>query len=553
MARNAIQCLQQLKSDTDNSEVNIRLAFQFILPENGDDLLDIHSRLFGLQLLECIIGHSWNSVSALTKASVKTQLINLVVENAFRHNILLNAIVRCVVSIMIRDWPQYWPDLTTKFFGTPCNRTVLLVLWRFTEDVGILMNPSNPDRRRELISALDDNMSNIFSYIGQSVQSPDMVVALTALKALTGLLEWTPVDGSLCDFLCNIVAQDLLDEQSIEIKLVAFECISLILNRKHRNLDEKQIILTFFKVDNFNKLISALRLLLVKTANPSTESCYSLLLLAKNVSSVINSCGQQLLAIGASKVPENIFHTYIDQMVSIFDHPNPIIHWIPVNFFKEAFKKKLIGRDFALSLFKSIPEKMIKKRTDDIFVRCEFDNFQDYEQIFFKIRAEVLDLLRVLAVSEDEAIFTASCEQLESFLKGLDDRWEPLTMILDAVFNKIPQPERFKIQSIQLIQSLLNSSCQDANILSFQLSCISALLVFMLNEPAEHFQPLLSHVFNLSRFPSEGKSDDVKNLRRHAASFFVKFCRMYPEALEVRTLFPFDFSTTFFYYVAAFQ
>lgn len=543
IAKNAIEWLQLLKSDTSNSEVNIQLAFQLIISPNGNDVSNVHSRLFGLQLLDSIIGHSWNSVSPAAKEIVKSQLIDLVLINDLHHNIHLNALVKCVVNTMIRDWPQHWPGLTRKLLGTQSNRTVLLVIWRLAEDVGVLMNPSNPDRRRELMAALDDSMSDIFDYIGQSVQSPDMVVALTALKALTGILEWTAADESLCDFLCNILAQESLTEESIEAKMFALECISLILNRKHRNISEKRIILTFFKESNFSKLMSALKILLAKTVNPPSESCFSLLSLAKSISSVFNSSGQQLLNLGATEVPNKIFEDYIDQMILIFEHPNPIIHSIPINFFKEASKKKFIGGQITLKLFQSIPVKLVKRSEDDIFVHYEFDTFQDYEQIFYKIRAEVLDLLRILTTSESEIMFKVSSQLLESFLDGHDDRWEPLTLILDAVMNKIPEPENYKIQSRKILsERLLRSSCQDAIILSFQLSCISAFLVFMINEPPQHFEPILSHVFNLLRFPFQTKnSEDVKNIRRHATSFFVKLCKMYPEALMV-SLFSF-FST----------
>ena len=536
--RNAILWLQQLKSDTGNCEVNADLAFQFILSTTTDDVSTIHYRLFGLQLLESIIGHSWNSLSVQTKASVRSRLLDLVIKNDLNQNILLNALVKCVVNVMIRDWPQKWPDLTTKLFGSPCNRTVLLVLWRITEDVGVLMIPDNSDRRRELLAALNDNVAMIFNYIGQSVQSPDMTIALTSLKALTGILEWSPIDESLCDFLCNIVVQDSWDEESIEAKAVSFECISLILNRKHRNMEEKRIILTFFKEHNFSKFVSCLRLLVTKTTQPP---CFSLLSLARNVSSVFNSCGQQLLAVGVTEIPETTFHTYLDQMISIFHHPSPSVHSIPVNFFKEIIKRKAVGKELALKLFASIPTKLIKRSEEDIFVRCDFDTYQDYEQSFYKIRAEILHLLRILAANEDDTIFTASISLLDSFLNGHDDRWEALTFILDAVFNNISEPEKFQIPSLQLIHRLLSSNlpsnCHEANILSFQLSCISALLVFMKNQPTESFLPLLSHVFKLTRFPSEVKSEDAKNVRRHAASFFVKLSKMYPQALEVRTSF----------------
>ena len=533
--RNAILWLQQLKSDTGNCEVNASLAFQFIL-STSDDVSSIHYRLFGLQLLESIIGHSWNSLSVQTKTLVKSRLVELVIKNDLNQNILLNALVKCVVSVMIRDWPQKWPDLSPKLFGSPCNRTVLLVLWRITEDVGVLMIPDNSDRRRELLAALNDNVGKIFNYIGESVQSSDKAIALTSLKALTGILEWTPVDEGLCDFLSNIVIQDSWDEGSTEAKAVSFECMSLILNRKHRNMEEKRIILTFFKEHNFNNLIFCLRLLVTKTTQPPMDSCFSLLSLATNVSSLLNSCGHQLLALGVTEIPETTFHTYLDQMISILDHPSPSVHSIPVNFFKEIIKRKTAGKELAFKLFASIPTKLIKRSEEDIFVRCEFDTYQDYEQSFYKIRAEILHLLRILAANEDDAVFTASTSLLDSFLNGHDDRWEALTLILDAVFNNIPEPEKFQIPSLQLIQRLLSSNSHEANILSFQLSCISALLVFMKNQPTESFLPLLSHLFKLTRFPSEIKSEDVKNVRRHAASFFVKLSKMYPQALEVRIL-----------------
>lgn len=529
--------MQQLKSDTGSSELNIQLSLRFIQSTSTDDNLNVHYRLFGLQLLEAVISHSWNSLSNTSKVVVKEQLLKVVVADGFSENILLNALVKCVVSIVIRDWPQNWPEFTSKLFGTPNNRTALLILWRLTEDVGVLMNPTNPDRRRELLAALDEKMCDVFAYIGQSVQSPNMMVALTALKALTGILEWTPVEKSLCDFLCNVVAQDSLDDQGIEAKMVAFECISLILNRKHRCSSEKRIILSFFQNHNLSKLISCLNILLSMTSNRATLSCYSLFSLTKNVSMVFCSCGHQLLTVGSDQVPQCVFNEFIDQMLLIFEHPDPMIHSLPVNFFKESFKRRVISAEVALSLFRSVPSKMIKASEDDIFVRCEFDTFQDYEQFFYRTRAEVLDLLRLLAANEDEVMFACTSQMLESFLGGLDTNWEPLTLIIDAVFNKIPKPEKFRTKSSVIMQRLLNTSCQDATILSFQLSCISALLVFMVNEPSENFQPILSHTFKLSTFHSiQTKSEDVKNVRRHAASFFVKLCKMFPEALEVRTI-----------------
>ena len=112
----AVNWIETIKHDKANYPRNLRIAFRLIHIEKNDPFAS-NFILFGLQLLESCIRLCWNEMSQECKNEVKLRLEQAVLNNAFTENFLKDGLGKCVVEVIMREWPQNWPDLLPKFLG----------------------------------------------------------------------------------------------------------------------------------------------------------------------------------------------------------------------------------------------------------------------------------------------------------------------------------------------------------------------------------------------------------------------------------------------------
>ena len=247
--------------------------------------------------------------------------------------------------------------------------------------------------------------------------------------------------------------------------------------------------------------------------------------------------GQQLLGVGWSSVGNSTFVQLLKQMLSIFSHPNQSLSSVTNAFWKDLIRKKeevsqVFDDSLVRILLSNIPSKLIKLEPEHTFVKYEFDTSDDYEQFYRKSRVEVLEVLRLLTSASEETCFTSCAELLQQQIhKALPqniascfNEWEMLTVLLDAVCNKLSLDclKKFSSHGQSLIESLLSYESKDPDLISLQLSCISALTVFVpyaspttlnniLLQVSNYFKPMK----NVTKFDWIFRSSDfVPILRR---------------------------------------
>lgn len=214
---------------------------------------------FAFQLLECVVKFNWNQMNTKTRQELKFLLENVFDtynSESFGPRYLKDAISRCFVEVMKRDWPQCWPTIFPKLLSKGNCDLVLYVLWRLAEDLGVFYLPQNAQRRREMHNELVSNLNDILIYICNALVSGDFNLCLSSLNALTGFLEWSSIDVELLKFLCDLLDAELPNCDQQQIKLLICDCLLLCLNRKGVKAEDRKALLSLFQPNCFNPIFN---------------------------------------------------------------------------------------------------------------------------------------------------------------------------------------------------------------------------------------------------------------------------------------------------------
>lgn len=110
----ATQFIEQLKNDSSQVSIQLQLGFKLIfLPDASqyEPFLASNFVRFGFQLIENAIKFSWNELDQAGQTEIKTHLLKLVCDNSLKDRHLKDSLSKCMVEMIIREWPQKWPDL----------------------------------------------------------------------------------------------------------------------------------------------------------------------------------------------------------------------------------------------------------------------------------------------------------------------------------------------------------------------------------------------------------------------------------------------------------
>ncbi|CAH8452347.1 unnamed protein product [Schistosoma turkestanicum] len=185
--------------------------------------------LFGLQCLDHYLKNHWNEISFHTKSSLKKNIFGLSREiNNFRFSreemrafsLMLSQII---VFLIKCEWPQQWLTMLPELLslgkiGIPQTKLVLNSFLRLYEDV-VHFQDVPPSRRRDILTSLNDNLSEIFVFALDSIvdrlllldsnsfmDCDSVEVCRESLYTLGGFLEscrlsvltsWTPSDMTI--------------------------------------------------------------------------------------------------------------------------------------------------------------------------------------------------------------------------------------------------------------------------------------------------------------------------------------------------------------------
>ncbi|CAH8467309.1 unnamed protein product [Schistosoma bovis] len=145
--------------------------------------------LFGLQCLDHYLKNHWGQMGFHAKSSLKQNIFKLSREvrliyfllskiNNFRFSreemraftLMLSQII---VFLIKCEWPQQWPTMLPEFLslgklGIPQTKLVLNSFLRLYEDV-IQFQDAPPSRRRDILTGLNDNLTEIFVFALDSI------------------------------------------------------------------------------------------------------------------------------------------------------------------------------------------------------------------------------------------------------------------------------------------------------------------------------------------------------------------------------------------------
>lgn len=162
---------------------------------------------FGLQLLEIVMKYNWNTIDDTIKRQIKQLIESWFESNCSSHEIqvnewrhLMNASSRCVVEVLVREWPQNWPQIMSLLLKTESNFS-LYCIWHLSEEIGIFFSPNNCQRRREITNELNNNLNKIYFYINKCLISSDINLCLTSIFTLNVLFDWNQFDDNLLNIL----------------------------------------------------------------------------------------------------------------------------------------------------------------------------------------------------------------------------------------------------------------------------------------------------------------------------------------------------------------
>lgn len=457
LAREAVEWLQRVKEDKDNGDRNIRVSI--LITE--DHQRSLHQRLFALQLLEQTIKISWYQLSESIHLEVKLRLESWLSRDNLPESFLKDALSRCIVEVIMREWPQKWPNFLPLSLSINCNTSTLYVLWRLAEDVGIHFKPTNSTRRREILNMITSSLGQILGYISVCLQSSDRRINLLALDTLTSYLEWITVESSLIQFLCHILSIDPSNSDSflIRSKMTSCDCLIAILSRKKYKDEELSAVLSIFSEKNLSSIIQVSRVCQEKI---KVSGSFEFLDLAKRVSSLMTTAAK--FAISQESLKKESCQTIdimIKELFALLSHPNHSLSLVTIPFWKNFAKDPgnlsgSRGDEFVRQYFSLLSLLLKRLPQDHDFVVHEFDSFEDYETFFFRGKTDVLDILRHVTESKDQVSFDCCLQLLNLLFSNLKSTvnpkdcrrdWEVMAWILDAVSNRVPDPEKVTFSS----------------------------------------------------------------------------------------------------------
>ncbi|CAN7999544.1 unnamed protein product [Ixodes hexagonus] len=559
-------------------------------------------RHIGLQLVEHCIKLRWNVLCPAEKVFIKESVMKLFTEGTehllTEKTHIKDALSKLLVEMIKREWPQQWPSLMEELHalclvGETQKELVLLTLLRLAEDVVELQSVQG-QRRRDLYQALTSNLPDMCSFFlntldahytkyrdlkeRASTEEEKTELALhrqlteTTLQTLSGFVEWMPMaqvmagDRLLPRIFCFLLGDDRL-------RICAAECLVQILARKGKQ-GERQPLLLLFNRETLDAVFSAAS---NAAANGALEEQHFVFL--KKLCHITAHLGLLLTSLWSSETEKpslELFQLYLDALFALLQHPSQAVNHITLPVWCAFFKHPEISaldpvRNLLPKFLKLATEKLVRygfPSKDDspacAYARLEFDGDEDFAPFFGKFRTDMAETVRLATLLNPIAGFQTASQWLQTLLaakiEGLlfsvhaesdggfcspnspsSIRWDALVQFMDGVFSRIlssPNPTPSAEEGIFLMEALLNFETQDPTILSYALSCISTLGVFLtlapgvmpkvLNKASGSNLIFSAAVFSLPGQCKNTRSRAVRNLRRHACSGLVKLCKLHP-------------------------
>lgn len=256
--------VEEFKSNPDVMLL-IDVSLELLKSSFGDpDNLIVHKH-FGLQVLEFVIKFHWNSIGQEVKQQMKNLMedwfrlgLSLVSTEQTNWRHLVSGASRCVVEVLMREWPQNWPQFTSVLL-THQSYLSLYCIWQLADDIGICFRPNNGQRRREMTNEFNRNLRSIYEYISRCLTTNDTDLRQISVSTLIVMFEWTQFNADLLQVLINILTVDDNDVKSNQTKQLICDSLLVCLNRKQLKATDKTALQMLFTGNNMSALINTLR------------------------------------------------------------------------------------------------------------------------------------------------------------------------------------------------------------------------------------------------------------------------------------------------------
>lgn len=543
-------------------------------------------RHFGLQLMEHCIKFRWYQMGQQDKLLILNTIMGLVNSSspALQINYLKDALARVVVEMIKREWPQNWPGMLNQLefsttLGCCQTETVMLIFLRLIEDVILLQTIDNAARRRDISKELQQSMSKIFPFFinvidnhcsqyldflsrnEQNAATAHIRVIQLALANIGELFEFIPfshVNFKNC-YIITVLCS-LLDH--INFRQPAVDCLAILLSRKCKN-EERECV-----VELLDQPLQLISLVVLKAVSQEANEENNIFL--KTLSKVVSMlssvlCGfwkdNKLHNFNVEK-SEKILFFYIELLQVCSDHNslNVIANinqaWCILFKHTEISNSVLLKQNYIPKWILSVSKKLIKidYKNLDLFTLLDFADEESYNSVFYHTRSEIIETIRCASAIENTIMFSVTENLLKSCMEKTSTRmkvipickqdteefleWEVMVLILDAVISKLTLTLDSEIvnRGLKLIELCLQFDTRDPLILSFLLSSVSALFVFLTSTswPSEYLHVTLNKMYEyllLECHPDDQLYVSIKELRFHSASLFIKLSIKFPNLL----------------------
>lgn len=543
-------------------------------------------RHFGLQLMEHCIKFRWYQMGQEDKLLIKNTIMNLVnsASPALQINYLKDALARVVVEMIKREWPQHWPGMLNELeyattLGCCQTETVMLIFLRLFEDVILLQTIDNAARRRDISKELQLSMSKIFpffinvidahcrqylEFLSRNEQNAATSIiraiqlALTNVGELFEFIQLSHVNFKDC-YVITVLCSLLND---FNFRQPAVDCLSILLARKCKN-EERECV-----VKLFDQPLQQISMVVLKSITQEANDENNIFL--KTLSKVVSMLSPVLCAFWK----DNKLHTFnIEESEKILLYYVELLHvclghnslnvitninqaWCTLFKHSEISKNILFQQNYIPKWFLLSSKKLIKidYKNLDSYTLLDFTDEESYNTVFYHTRAEIVETIRCASVVENTIMFSVT----ENLFKSCIDKtltrmkmipicesdsdefmeWEVIILILDGVVSKLSLTPDSDIvrRGLKLIELCLKFDTRDPLILSFLLSSVSALFMFLTatSWPSEYLHATLNKMYEyliLECHPDDQLYVPIKDLRFHSASLFIKLSIKFPNLL----------------------
>ena len=515
---------------------------------------------FGLHLLDHLLACHWSTLSATQQADMQryvlTFLASLCSSSAVTpSHLITNKTAALLSQLVLRTWPQLWPDLIPTLTSLAQSTTgALIVCLAYGElaDEVVSVGGVAEQRRKEVQNAMIVSMDTICSTILAAVQSSHPPLAAASLVTLRSLADWMPgryvFDSGLLTSLLSLLSRH-------ELYTAVYEVLNVVAAKRYSTIDTAAQLgqLLAVSLQSIDSLLAA----------PSFAQQHSFLVKTLPVLDNLTRTHTSLLlnppATAGSAVPQH----YLTTLGALLAHSHlrvslPALElWVFVlrhhstALLLPSFRPSLIGELCKLAIVKV--QKQSNDTVADTAAADEMDE-ADYLSLFSQYRGLLTSLVALLVELEPVVCFSLVLSRYEQVLSStapLDHtnaygysttkstrfrELESLSVLLDTMF-RVLRVDVFASSPLcdvaqSLLGRLLSYQTDDPLLQTRRLQALAVFTPTYVHQPVT-LPPVLSTLLSSVAFRSTRErelmwyalSEDTKACRRRAVHSLTHIAR----------------------------